>query len=217
MSTVVTEKGTKTVKSGEKFIVSDSFNPEELVELDQAGAVLVFDAKEGFVQLDDRVVAQLGKDNKQRYSFAKEFHDAWRGEEHAQFVEKFTVDKQLMGSASDRLNIKVDGRKFKIRWVRPDNVSKMQELGYSMVKKDEAKSFLDAKAGHYEISKLGQTELVAMKVPVSIFNERQKAKVKVNQEMAGSWRKSGKAEIDSVGGQGFLESEKNGQDWEERT
>ncbi len=211
----VSENEPKKQTLTKKYIIGSSYDVETIVRLDKEGAILVFEQKEAFIQLDDAVVANFSRENRLNYELAKEFHDAWRGDEHAKLVQEFQVNPAMMGSAMDKL--RVEGPEdLTVRWVAPYKVEKYRGLGYKVLSADEVKTFLGATGGHHEVGRLGQTELVAMGIPKELYEKRQKAKVQENMEKAGMWKTAGLAEITQAGGQGFIESEKEvRQDWHE--
>lgn len=171
----------------EKVRITVGMNPETVVQLDKQGKFLLFEQKEQFIQLPDAVVSGLNRDNRLRYEMAKDFHDAWRGDEHAELVEAFQVNKQLSGSASDRLQ-KEDPEGMVTRWARPGNIERYRAMGYKVLDADEVKTYLGPTGTHHEVGSLGQTELVLMGIPKPLFDKRMAAKTQRNNELAGSWR-----------------------------
>lgn len=196
---------TINAEPSKKYTVQVGVSNDDLLEWDRQGVVLLFEQKEGFLPLPDAVRAKLSRENQLRYDMAKEFHDAWRGDEHAKLVENFQVDRQAVGSAMDKMTLTA-GSDMKVRWVRPDNVERMREKGYKILSADEARSYLGPTGGHHEIGHLGQTELVAMGIPKELAHQSDLAKVRRNKEMAGSWKGISK-EITRQGGQGFVAEE----------
>lgn len=207
---------TKNRDVAKKYIVGSGYDVETIVRLDRSGAILVFEQKEAFIQLDDAVVGGFSAINKLNYEIAKQFHDAWRGDEHAKLVEEFQVNPNMQGSATDKLT--AEGPKdMVVRWTAPYLVEKRRAKGYKVLSADEAKSFLGATGGHHEIGRLGQTELVLMGIPKELYEARQKEKTRDNLEKAGLWQSSGLADINRNGGQGFVDTETGGKrrDWHE--
>ena len=188
-----------------KYWVQTGMSEEDVVRLDKAGNVLMFEVKEKFLPLSDAVVGLLSRENKTRYTIAKEFHDAWRGDEHAELVEKFQVDRSMSGSAGDKLTANVS-RDLKEYWARPEKIETYRAKGWKIASADEAKSFLGPKGGHHEVGKLGQTELVLMVKPKKLWEKDQQKKIQKAKEMAGAW-KQGASEIARAGGQGFVATE----------
>lgn len=206
----------KSAPMAEKVIVNTGTTVEDLVRLDSEGASLIFEQTDSFLPLDEAVVEQLSRTNRLRYSIAKEFHDSWRGDEHAQFVKRFSVDRQNVGSATDKLTINA-GPNVHVRWTRPDLVDRRTAQGYHVLSADEARSYLGSKAGHHEVSVAGQTQLVAMGIPKELFDQRQKEKTLRNNATAGAWRSVAR-EINQSGGQAYEpldESADRGHHWSE--
>lgn len=197
-----------------KQIIGIDTNVENVVRFDKEGAVLVFEYTDRFLQLDQSVVDGLSRENKLRYSMAKELHDAWRGDEHAKLVEQFQVDRNLVGSARDKLKIK-GAEGMHVRWARPDMIETYRARGYKILGADEAKSFLGPKAGHHEVGKLGQTELVAMGIPQEIYDKRMQEAARKNVEKAGAWKSAGVGDINRTGAQGFVATDDDKRRWTE--
>ncbi|DBA35019.1 TPA_asm: hypothetical protein vir526_00054 [Caudoviricetes sp. vir526] len=206
------EKGSKTPNLAKKVVVGTGFDVASIVELDQKGVKLLFEQTSDFLPLADAVVKQLSKENALRYNLAKEFHESWRGEKIAELSRSLSVDRQVMGSAMQKLSLKAP-KDVVTRWVREDMVPSMIAQGYKRLTPDMAESFLGPTEGHFEISSMGKTELVAMYLPKKIWEERQKAKVEKNNKLAGAWKKSGKSALSGVGG--FTEDEKLDAPWTE--
>lgn len=210
----VLENEPKKVDFGGKVIIGTGVNPENVIRLDQEGRILVFEMKEAFLPLEDSVLGQLSRENRLRYSMAKEFHDAWRGDENAKLVEQFQVDRNLVGSATDKLTVKGTPG-MHVRWARPDKIEEYRAKGYKILGADEAQSFLGPKGGHHEVGKLGQTELVAMGIPEELFEKRMKAATKKNNDLAGAWKSMGLNEMQRAGAQGFAATDDDKRRWTE--
>lgn len=208
------ENGTINVNLSKKYIVGTGVDPENIIRFDREGIVLVFEQTDKFLPLSEGVLESLSRENRLRYSMAKEFHDAWRGDEHAKLVESFKVDRQMMGSARDKLKIK-GSPDMEIRWARPDNVERYRAKGYKVLSADEAESFLGPKDGHHEVGRLGDTQLVAMGIPKAVFDQRAKEKAKKNVERAGAWKVSGLQEVNRSGAQGFVATDDDRRRWTE--
>ncbi len=208
----VSENEPKNREMRKKYMVGIGMTEEAVLRLDKQGAILVFEQKEAFMDLSDETVAALSRENRFRFESAKEFHNAWRGNEHAEIVEKFQVDPNMQGSAMDKLQMK-GPPDMVTRWVAPYNVEKYASMGYKILSPDEVKTFLGSKGGHHEIGKLGQTELVAMGIPKELYDRRQNKKVEQNNEKAGAWQTSGLSELNRSGAQGFVASENDKRPW----
>lgn len=208
------ENETKNKGGSKRRIIDSSYTPEEVVKLDTEGWYLVFEQKEGFLQMPEQLVGLLSRENRLNYDIAKEFHDTWRGSEHKELVEKFTVDKQLMGSAQDRL--KLEGPPgMHVRWVAPHNIQKMLTKGYKILEKDEASSFLGPTGGHHQVGRLGFTELVAMGIPEEVYQKAQLEKTRKNLERAGAWKDYGMSEMSRNGGSPFEATDNDRRGWNE--
>lgn len=204
-SDIPAEGVAKATKTARPVNVLASMSSETVLDLDSKGTELLFGQKEDFLVLDETTIRALSRENRIRYSSARQFHDNWRGQEDADFVEAFEVDREFAGSASDKLykiNVR-DGLKY--RWARPDKVADYQAKGYKMLSPDDAKSFLGAKGSRHEISRNGKTELVLMGVSQTIFDKRQADKGKKNKERALAWKSSGVEQLRAQGGSGFVD------------
>lgn len=207
-----TKNETKTNDTTRRCIIDSSYTPEEVIKLNTEGWYLVFEQKEGFLPLPEEMVKLLSRENKLNYEIAKQFHDTWRGNEHRELVEKFTVDKQLMGSAQDKLRIEAQPG-MHVRWVAPYNIQKMLAKGYKILDKDEATSFLGPTGGHHQVGRLGFTELVAMGLPEEVYQKRLQEKTKQNLEKAGAWKEYGLASMNRDGGSPFDATESDKRAW----
>jgi hypothetical protein len=197
-----------------KIIVGTGMNSETMLRLDQEGVVLIFEQTDKFLPLGEGTLTQLGRDNRLRYSMAKEFHDAWRGDEHAKLVEDFKVDRQFSGSATDKM--KIDGNAgLHVRWAAPYNVEKYRALGYKVLSADEANSFLGPKSGHHEIGTLGQPDLIAMGIPEAMYKQMVAKTSEANAKKAGAWKTSGLNEVNQSGAQGFVATDDDRRRWAE--
>jgi len=195
-----------------KYTIGTGVKPEDVLSYDHEGGVLLFEVKGEFLPLDEEIVKQLSRENQLRYHGAKEFHDNWRGEDHEKFVEQFSVDKNLSGSATDKLNVK-DTKDLHFRWARPDRVSSYLAMGYRLAGPDEVQTFLGPSGNKHEISVLGKQELVLLCIPKSQFEKKMQEKVKKNKEMAGLLQKQTASSLKGEGG--FVASEKDGHQWTE--
>lgn len=194
-------KEPKSSKVSKKIIVGTGVSVDDVLASDAKGYDLVFEQTDKFLPLDDATVAALSAINRTRYFMAKEFHDTWRGDEHAAFVERFQVDRQSVGSASDKLT--ANAGELKTRWVRPDRIGELRARGYKILAADEASSYLGPNAGHHEVGRLGQTELVLMGIDKGLYNKAQAEKVRKNNEMAGAYKNSALSEMRQAGGAPF--------------
>lgn len=212
-ATAHTENVTINPAVTKKYRVGTGMTVEDIVRLDKAGNVLLFEQKDDFLPLADDVVAGFTRENRLRYTMAKEYHDAWRGDEHADLVEKFQVDPSMMGSATDKLTASIDGDMVTY-WARPDKIEDYRAKGWKVASADEAKSFLGPKGGHHEVGRLGQTELVLMIKPKALWEKDQQKKIRKSKELAGAWKQA-KGEIDRAGGKGFVATEDDRHRWSE--
>ena len=206
------ENVTINVNLSKKAIIGTGIDPENVLRWDREGIVLVFEQTDKFLPLSEGVLGSLSRENRLRYSMSKEFHDAWRGDEHAKLVEQFKVDKNMTGSARDKLTIE-GSPDMHIRWCAPYNIEKYRGLGYKVLGADEATSFLGAKDGHHEVGKLGQTELVAMGIPKVQYEKMVKKTTAEADRRAGLWKTAGVAEVSKSGAQGFVATDDDRRRW----
>lgn len=200
-------KEIKTSKISKVVIIDSSFNPEDVIKLDTEGAELMFDQKEDFCFIPDELVGQLSRQSKTRYAIAKQFHATWRGKADKQFQDAFIVDKEYVGSATDKLNKKEIRSGIHTRWARPDKVRDYLAKGYKVMDADEASTFLGSQGGHHEIGRNGKTELILMGIPEEMYKKRQAAKVAANNERARLLKHQAIAEVENQGFRGFDASE----------
>lgn len=193
------------VETTRKVNVLPSMNAETVLDLNSKGVELYFGSKEDFLVLDETTIRALSRDNRNRYSTARQFHDNWRGQQDADFVDAFQVDREFVGTASDKLNDLTVRSGLQHRWVRPDRVAEMQGRGYRIIGADEAKSFLGAKGSRHEIGRNGKMELVLMGVSKEIYDKHQKEKVEKNNARATAWKTSGVEQLASQGSRAFVE------------
>jgi len=208
------ENGTINTVVSKKATVGTGVDPENILRWDREGVVLLFEQTDKFLPLSDGVLSAMGRDNRLRYSMAKEFHDAWRGDEHAKLVEDFKVDRNMTGSARDKMTI--EGPKgMHIRWCAPYNIEKYRAMGYKVLSADEASSYLGPKDGHHEIGKLGQTELVAMGIPEERYKAMVKKTTAETDRRAGAWKTAGLADVSKSGAAGFVATDDDRRRWRE--
>lgn len=212
-SGVTLENDAKTPKSPKSVVIGSTFDVARMVQLDSEGSELLFEQTEDFLVLSEEIVRQLSRENRQRYSLARQFHDTWRGQKDSDFAESFAVDKEFVGSASDKLNELTVRKGIHTRWARPDRVNRYLERGYKVLSPDDAQTFLGAKGSRHEISRNGKTELVLMGIPETMFEAEQKKKVKKNNEMASLWKQRGVQQIEEQGSRGFVATEDDGRKW----
>ncbi|HSW65334.1 MAG TPA: hypothetical protein VLH56_18805 [Dissulfurispiraceae bacterium] len=195
----------KVEKKAKRKLVDSTMSAATVIELDLAGVELLFEQKEDFLALPEEIVRSLSRDNRSRYSVARQYHETWRGADDKEFVERFSISAEANGSASDKINQTKVRKGLRERWCRPDTVNRRLAEGYKVLNKDEATTFLGSKGGHHEISKDGKTELVLMGIPEELYQKRQKAKIAKNAETASMWKQSGKRELERNGAPAFDE------------
>jgi len=198
------ENEAKTQITPKSLMIDSSYSEATVVKLDSEGVDLLFAQNEDFLPLSEGIVRQLSRGNRSRYSIARQFHDTWRGKQDEQFTEMFSVDKEFVGKASDKINDLTIRSGIHHRWARPDRVNYYLEKGYRVLSADDAKTYLGAKGTHHEISKNGKTELVLVGIPQAMFEKNQKAKVEDNKRRALAWKSSGVQRIEEQGVKGFV-------------
>lgn len=212
----IPENAPKSPKSTKRVLVDSSFSGAGVVQLDAEGAELLFEQKEAFLPLEEEVIRNLSRGNRMRYSAAKQFHDSWRGEEDAAFAQSFSVDREAVGSASDKLNDLSVRSTIQERWARPDRVNAYLAKGYKVLSADEARSFLGAKGGHHEISRNGKTELVLMGIPKDLYKKGEIDKTRKNNELAARAGTQGVGDLQRLGARAFDATEEDRrQNWSE--
>jgi len=204
-TTSVAPSVVKSAKSPQKLNVLPSMNKETVLDLDSKGVELYFDQKEDFLVLDETTIRALSQANRIRYSSARQFHENWRGQKDADFVEAFQVDREFVGSDFDKLNDISVRAGIQHRWARPDRVADYLLKGYHIMQPDEATTFLGAKGSRHEVSHNGKTELVLMGVDKNIFKKRQAEKVERNKNRAVAWKNSGVEQLNAGGSSGFID------------
>lgn len=205
----IPENATISPKSTKRVLVDSSFSGAGVVQLDAEGAELLFEQKEAFLPLDEEVIRKLSRGNRMRYSSAKQFHDSWRGKEDAEFAQSFSVDREAVGSASDKLNDLDVRPTIHERWARPDRVNAYLAKGYKVLSPDEARTFLGSKGGHHEISRNGKTELVLMGIPKELFKKTESEKTRKNNELAALASGQGVRELQRLGARAFDATEED--------
>ena len=214
---VVAEKKRETPEVVKKITVGASASVEDVLQWNAAEAYLVFEQKEDYLPLDDKIINLLSRENRTRYMMAKDFHDTWRGDDHKQFVESFQIDRQNLGSASEKLQVKTS-KTLQERWVRPDNMARMEAMGYRVAHPDEVQTFLPSKNGHVEVGSMGRTEMVLMVTDKKKFDAAQATKARTNSQKALAWKGSGAKDVTAAGVQAYdPETDKAKRSWNELT
>jgi hypothetical protein len=188
-----------------QVLIDNTFKPENVLQLDQEDRELLFDQKEGFLMMDDSLVSQLSRENRQRYHLAKQFHDAWMRSSLEKQAVAIETTPEIVGSASDKLSKMQTVAGLHTRWVRPDRLREVLAQGYKIVQAHEATTLLGAQGNQHTISQNGRAELILVGIPKEIYEKRQKEKTERNKARAAIWEQSGKNELEQLGAtRGFV-------------
>jgi hypothetical protein len=194
-----------TPKTHPQVLIDNTFKPENVLQLDQEGKELLFDQKEGFVVVDESLLSQLSRENKQRYHLAKQFHDAWMRSALEKQAVAIETTPEMVGSAADKLSNMQTTAGMHTRWVRPDRLRTVLAQGYKVVQAHEATTLLGAQGNQHTISQNGRAELILVGIPDTIYEKRQKEKAERNEALAKIWEQSGKNELEKLGAtRGFV-------------
>ena len=207
-------KSEKTTDTQRRVVIGSGFDTNEMLRLDSEGVVLLFEQKEDFLPLDDEIVKQLSQVNRYLYHAAKQFHEAYRGQDHDDFVKSFQINQQYSGTPREQLRFKKDPRKY-ARWTRPDKVAARLAKGYRIVEKDEYNTFLGPQNGRHEIAKLGKTELVLMAQPIELRREHEKLVQEKTARETGRWKEDALREMARDGGKPFVAKANDDGRWQE--
>lgn len=204
----------KIEKGSERVLVKSSDQPLTLLSLDAKGAELLFDGREDFVILSDAEVKQLSADNRKRYGMAQQQHEVWMSNKSSTLEDEF-ASAQYSGRAIEKMYKMTTDPNFKYRWTDPKNVQDRLALGYTIVRADEARTFLGATRNHHEIAMKGITDSVLMKIPVATWEKRQKARAEKNRLAAGQATDRFDQEARQAGVGIVKDEPKDGRDWKE--
>ncbi len=210
------------VETIEKRVVKVDTPVESILQWNQdEGVVLVWDHM-SFATLSDDVISQLRKKNRDNYYIAKGAYDVVRGDaEKVKEEEKLSISSPLMdtlGYHTKRLELR-KRQGYHQCWKRPDEVEYAKTAGYVVVRDlsdDQKKAAKRVEPGREngEIKKLKKNtrtgtvvdELVAMEVPLELFERHQKAVSAMSKQRYRSVKDTFREEAERVntkfGGQG---------------
>lgn len=210
---VVTSSVAKSQESVKPILVQAGDKALDLIALDSQGKELLFDGRHDFVVLTDDEVRQLGPENKRRYSMARQQNEVWRSSEAEKVSAQFS-SVQYSGRAWDKLNA-FEGAdpKMHYRWTDPKKVGERLKMGYTIASAGDIRSFLGQTNGHHEIGSNGNTELVLMKIPKALYEQRQLAKAQKNQRLAAAAPDAFDQEARMAGVRTVQDSAQDGRDW----
>jgi len=192
-------------KTKPQVLIDNTFKPENVLQFDQENRELLFEQKEGFLLMEDSLVAQLSRENRQRYHLAKQFHDAWVRNALERQAVAIETTPEMVGSATDKLYKMQAAAGLHTRWVRPDRLREVLAQGYKIVQAHEASTLLGAQGNQHTISQNGRAELILVGIPKEIYEKRQKEKAERNKSKAAIWEQSGKTELEQLGAtRGFV-------------
>jgi hypothetical protein len=171
----------------ERVLVGIDYDVESVIQLDEEGAELSFDDREGkFLELGPDDVRKLSPINRANYLLASHlyhYEEAQKGEPEA---AELRISPRL-SKASKRLDVRYpEGyrEKFHTAWKRTDEVRDAEYDGFSYVKGEEVETFGKAKrpGDMHVIGAAGEDELVLMKKPREEYDAEMAEDKKRRQE-----------------------------------
>lgn len=190
----------KKVENQETLKVSVDTSIEDIVEWDEKGGALAFaDTSEEFLYLEDEVVQGLGHENKGRYFIALgQYMHEQKQKDKPKPIDGFRVDPRL-ASATARLEPENRDPRFHYCWKRPDQLRQAVQQGYEVVN-DQSISTLGHKGSStHTVSAYGDDELVLMKIPKELAEERQRVKSQRSKDKINSFDEAAASQLDEVG------------------
>lgn len=213
LTPVVVERKTTVASGGGGGRVEITLDntPDEALQYDQEGRILDFsDDVEKFLYLSHDVVQGLGADNRQRYLLA---YASWKyATDHAD--EDLPSGLSISGrfaTATARLSVNQSPqfqKAYSLAWRRSDEVQGALQEGYSLVKPGEVSSFGKTPSGMHRVGAGGETELVLMKMPRGMWEQRQRAIGEKSTGRVVNLEAATAAEMQKDGGSPVLLSQK---------
>ena len=205
------------MEKSKKIHITVDKKKEDVLRLDKVGYELTFDESlEKFPEYDDEFIKELSFVNQRNYFVAQGLHIGAKrvAEEQPSGLEIMPVTPRD-GMATSRLQVFKKKPGFHYAWRRPDELREAQMQGYSIVG-DEVETFASSGSkGHHEVSAFGQTELVLMKIPQKIFEERQRAVDSRSKERIEAVENTAVNEMTSSGGKPYIPKSKDSHNWSE--
>lgn len=185
-----------------KVLINLDTSDRDVLSYDQRGSCLLFDI-ENFKKLDASVIEKLSRENRIRYETCLELYNDLHSQdpdvEQTQRFIDFSASEGL-GAAEERLAIlnKNDDEYF-YRWSRTDKVRSRLQRGYVYVR-DKDLETLNNKPGEIQkIGRRGEEELILMKLPRKLYNEREAKKEALRKERSEGAVRRGQEQIASYG------------------
>lgn len=194
---------------GQKVLVGAGMEAVEVLALDEKGANLVFDYEEGFLALKESDVRALSRDNAYQYALSVGAHRGWLKQKSAAGpTPGLRIMDPLGGMASEKLKfLKRDGKGGRLHavndwkdpdgkswhgcWKRPDEVAEAEEYGYVKITQEGDANIVTRGASSVSETRVirrkdGTDDLVAMKLPSSIYEEHIQAVALKSAQNAGT-------------------------------
>lgn len=182
----------------ENIVVSLDMKDEDVIKYDTLGNRLQFEVEPGrFKVLKDETIQELSKGNRTNYFVAKQLAEKLAKEEKEKEEGVRDPDHSPLRILGRRPKgaTRVEGtkdwhRKWHPCWKRMDEASDAISDGYSIIHESEPVKTPGANAvgGTRRITKSGQDELIAMKIPNERYEEHLKAVGEESRRMRSSAR-----------------------------
>jgi len=144
---------------------------DEILNYDQAGALLVFGAgRQDPPELDEEQLAQLSATNRERYRIVAESMAAANDDAALDEIQRLVeVGKTaIYARATDRLKVWDKDPRFAYIWSAPHNLHWRRNRGYTIVEGGREQTMFKQKDGTHRISDRGGEELILMKAPTEV-------------------------------------------------
>lgn len=178
--------------------VSVDMTSKEVLRLDREGAKLVFDdGRETFLRLDDETFRELSQENRQRYSLAK---GDWEYN-LSQYEMPDLSDVKVSGKftiASQRLSVSGKRPDRAYAWKRPENLPRMQAMGYRVVTDGGVKTADSNPSGTKVVNTTGGVEQILLEVPLEKKALLDKQKLERTRLRSEGFERESEREMSSV-------------------
>lgn len=161
---------------GKDIVVTFANTADEIVEWNRKGANLYFDDAK-FLELPEEVQRELRFENARRYFVARSINRRPEPDETLKKVQ--VVEDPFEKKTRKKLEHRHGDPNKHRTWKRPDEVEGAKENGYKVIKKPDGSSEkIDTPSG--------STDLVAMEVDKSLYNQHIRAVGKRSRDKCGS-------------------------------
>jgi len=200
-------KGTNSSKAEEKsnnsktVKVSVDNSPDEVVELNNQGVELYFDdTKDRFLELPPHIAEDLGFYNKQRYFTAR---NIVQGELDLSKNAKGYRPQPGQATAAEQMTVYGKDSRYHYCWKRPDELRQAERNGYRVANDPNLDTFYGDVGSSHTVGEKGQEELVLMKLPKDVHEQRQADVVNKSKVRRASVEDNAMNDLKKGGGQPY--------------